>query len=175
MKTVYLCGNISPDPETYAWRDKASELLEKYGFKALNPAANKFNRFLLKKFGGKVEEIDDWLNAAIEKSKGILIVKDYNLVYKADIILANLKLVTPEKPPLGTVFELAWAWQLRKPIIAIVGEIVPVHFTCPKCSEESIFDTINLYCKHPFPASTFSATVDNVEDACRLIKEFFVE
>ena len=149
-KVVYLAGNISSDPETYTWRDRAIKLLR--GYRVLNPAGNPFNKKLIKYYDGKSEE---FLKSAIKQSQGILIVKDFNLVKNSDIILVNLGLITPEKPPLGTVYELAWAWYLKKPVVAIVGD--------------------NLYCKHPFTVATFSATAENLEDACKVIKEFFEE
>ncbi len=150
MKTIYLAGNISSNPETYEWREKATKLLT--GYKILNPAANKFNEALIKQHEG---DSSGFTREAIKKSQHILIIKDFNLVQSVDIILVNLQLITPDKPPVGTIFELAWGWLLKKPIVAIVGD--------------------NLYCIHPFPTATFSATVDNLEDACKLIKEFFAE
>ena len=151
MKRVYLAGNISSDPKTYKWREEATELL-KGKYCVLNPAANRFNKQLLKEAKGDSE---GFLQRAIDRSKGILITKDFQLVQSSDIILVNLQLITPEKPPIGTIFELAWSWYLRKPVIAITGD--------------------NLYCKHPFPTTTFSATVESVEEACELIKAFFME
>ena len=146
---VYLAGNISSNPETYEWREVATQLLTPY-YEVLNPSSNPFNTALLKEFTG---DIESFKVAAINRAQHILLVKDYNLVLSANIILANMALVTPGKPLIGTLFELAWAWQLRKPVIAIVGD--------------------NWYCKHPFPTSTFAATANSVEDACMLIHEFF--
>lgn len=152
-KRIYLAGNISADPATYKWRDEATKLLEK-DYTILNPAANKFNKEMLKahrKEGDQEKFVED----AVNRSQHVLIVKDYQLIASADIILVNVQIVTPEKPPLGTVFELAWAWQLKKPVIAIVGD--------------------NLYSKHPFPAAVFSATAETVSEACGLIQYFFTE
>lgn len=150
-KIIYLCGNISSDPETYKWREKATELL-KDKYRVFNPAANTFNKRLIKVHKG---EADGFLKDAIARSQRLLIIKDFNLVQTADILLVNVALITPEKPPLGTIFELAWAWLLKKPVIAIIGD--------------------NLYSVHPFPATVFSATTETVEEACELIHEFFEE
>lgn len=150
-KKIYLCGNISADPQTYLWRDEATKILEP-NYTILNPAANKFNREMLKM--GKTD--GTWhMEEAVKKSQNILIVKDYQLVASSDIILANLSIITTEKPPLGTVFELAWSWQLKKPVIAIVAD--------------------NLYCQHPFPRAVFSATAESLKDACELIRYLFTE
>jgi nucleoside 2-deoxyribosyltransferase len=150
-KSIYLAGNISSDIETYKWREKATQLLEAQ-YTILNPAANKFNKMLIKQHKTDLEEFK---KDAIKKSQGILIVKDYQLVVRADIILVNLQIITPDKPMIGTMFELAWAWQLKKPVIAIVDE--------------------GWYSKHPFPFATFSARVETLEGACDIIKYFFEE
>jgi nucleoside 2-deoxyribosyltransferase len=100
-------------------------------------------------------DLEEFKKDAIKKSQGILIVKDYQLVVRADIILVNLQIITADKPMIGTMFELAWAWQLKKPVIAIVAD--------------------NWYSKHPFPFSTFSARVETLDEACDIIKYFFEE
>lgn len=148
MKTIYLCGNISSDPETYRWRGRATKLLK--GYNVIDPVTNRFNKQLLD-FHGSDPTV--FTITAIKRSQRILITRDFNLVQSSDIILANLKLITPEKPPIGTLFELAWAWYLRKSVIAIIGD--------------------NLYSKHPFTASMFSATASDLEEAVQLIKDFF--
>lgn len=150
-KSIYLAGNISSDIETYKWREKATQLLEAQ-YTILNPAANKFNKMLIKHHKTDIEEFK---KDAVRKSQGILIVKDYQLVNRADIILVNLQIITEDKPMIGTMFELAWAWQLKKPVIAIVAD--------------------NWYSKHPFPFASFAARVMTLEEACEIIKYFFEE
>jgi nucleoside 2-deoxyribosyltransferase len=151
MKKIYLAGNISNNPETYEWRKKVAEVLgAKYVIS--NPAANKFNRKLLRETKMDVEQFKD---EAIKRSQGILIAKDFSLVKDADLIIANMKILTPEKPLIGTLFELAWCWEFHKPVIAIVGD--------------------NWFCRHPFTVKTFSATCDTVEEACDIVTEFFVD
>ena len=160
-KIIYLAGNISSDPRTYEWRELAVKLLsEKY--EVLNPAANSFNKKLLKY--NKPDEVDKFVRDAVRKSQRILIVKDFNLVNKSDIILVDLTLVTPGKPPLGTIFELAWSWMLRKPVIAIL----------PKNTED-LKGLEKLYATHPFITSSISGIAHSVEEAIELILEFFEE
>ena len=150
-KRVYLAGNISSDARTYEWRLRATELL-KDRYTILNPALNKFNQELLKK---AEDNPDAFFKRAIKKSQRILIVKDHQLVASSDIVLLNLSIVTPEKPPIGTIFEIDWTWILRIPLIAVVAD--------------------NVYCKHPFLTSAFSATAETVEEACEIIRDFFEE
>jgi len=150
MRKIYLAGSISTNPETYLWRERVTEIL-KGEYILLNPAANPFNKELLKKY----PDPEKFKKNAIRKSQGILITKDHQLVKESDIILVNMALLTPEKPFIGTLYELAWGWMYHIPVIAIVGD--------------------NWYCKHPFTEYTFTATVDTPEEACDLIRYFFVE
>jgi hypothetical protein len=66
-----------------------------------------------------------------------------------------MQIITADKPMIGTLYELAWAWFLKKPTVAIVAD--------------------NWYCNHPFPRETFSATVQSMEEGCELINYFFEE
>lgn len=149
--SVYLSGNISSDPQTYTWREQATKLLEPE-FLILNPVANPFNTELLYKHNLQTP-VGDFLDDVFERSQRLLIHKDYNSVRQADIILANLKLVSTDKPLIGTIFELAWAWQLQKPIIAVVDH--------------------GVFSKHIFCRAAISAAVYTVEAACNMIFEFF--
>ena len=151
--TIYLCGNISNDPETYMWRTKVKNLLGTIGkFNIIDPCDNTFNQRLLKKYKEEGNS-EEFIKDAIKISQGILLPKDYNLVIQSDIILANLAIITLDKLLVGSLFELAWAWQFGKLVIGVTGE--------------------NYYCKHPFVVTTVSAWADSVEDACSLILEFF--
>lgn len=149
-RKIYLAGNISSDPATYQWRTLATELLQD-NFAILNPAANSFNQALLR----KCPDPEKFKKIAVQQSQGILLIKDHMLVGESNIILVNMSIITPEKPLIGTLFELAWAWDYRIPVVAIVAD--------------------NWWCKHPFTAGTFSATANTVHDACDLIKYFFME
>jgi len=48
-----------------------------------------------------------------------IVHRDYMCVEKADIIVANMDTFGSTRPLTGTICELAWAWQMRKPIILI--------------------------------------------------------
>lgn len=162
MRKIYLAGNISNDPETYKWRERATELL-KDRYTVFNPAANAFNQKLLQRHE-KNGDGATFIKDAVRQSQRILIVKDFNLIQSADIILVNLTLVTPDKPPIGTVFELAWSWLLKKPVVGIIPPDV-----------DKLSAVERLYATHPFIVSALSAVSYSVEDACKLIHEFFGE
>ena len=48
-----------------------------------------------------------------------IIMGDYLSVSKADIIVANMDTFGASRPSVGTHWEMAWAWQMKKPIILI--------------------------------------------------------
>ena len=44
---------------------------------------------------------------------------DYLSVCKADIVCANLDTFGADRPSIGTHWELAWTWQMKKPFVLI--------------------------------------------------------
>lgn len=151
-KKIYLAGTINSNPKTYEWREEAKEALGRH-YKILDPTNNRFNKKAIKEHKGDPKE---FTQHCIDDSQGILIVKDFNLVKQSDILLVNLNYVIAEKPSIGTMFELAWAWLLKIPVIAIAGD--------------------DLYSKHPFVAGgAVSAWAKDLEEACKIIEDFFVD
>jgi nucleoside 2-deoxyribosyltransferase len=73
-----------------------------------------------------------------------LIHRDYNSIRSADLIVANLDTFGEDRPIVGTVFELAWAWEFKKPVIVITDD--------------------DKYKFHPFIMDTASIIVSNVEE-----------
>jgi len=107
---VYLAGLISTDvPESLRWRIEAEPLLTEAGFEVLSPMRGKDPARLLR--GGLV---DPCLTA-----KDVL-ARDYQDVARSTVILAHLETFEGGRPLLGTIAELAWAWQLRIPVVGMV-------------------------------------------------------
>jgi len=48
--------------------------------------------------------------------------RDYSSVINADLIVANMDMFGEKRFPIGTVCEVAWAWEHRKPTILIAKE-----------------------------------------------------
>lgn len=146
---VYLAGPITEDPETHQWRRKATKLLgEKFVID--DPCSSKFDRESLKEAGGDAEKI----HALTAKHQSeILLPKSFQSVEKADIVLVNLAIEPSDRPIIGTIMEVAWAWANHKVIIAVVGP--------------------GYYSKHPMITGTVNAWAPTVEEAVEIIKEFF--
>lgn len=157
---IYLAGNISGNLETYLWREKFESLIDEREINVvvLNPCRNRFNQ----KLGGFIEQggnESDFFTEASYMEFGILPLKDRKMIEISTVIVANLALHNPMKPMIGTMFELAWADELKIPVIAIVDESTPWG---------------KLYSLHPFINRCISARVNNVEEAIKLIDQFFV-
>lgn len=147
--TIYLAGNISPDPETYKWRQDATDILlhSSKRIRVIDPTACIFNREL-RKHSKDMPELIAYVKEHPE-DMGVLAPKDYHFVLQSDIIFANLSLIHPEKPLIGTTAELAWAWDYHKPVIAVSGA--------------------DWYCMEPFIQKFVSSWVTSVSAGCELI------
>lgn len=161
---IYLAGNISNDDETYHWRERFEDYMKDinqdlrqrgvvpYGhddvFHCLNPCNNAFNE----EFKNNI----NILRTDPSEHLGILPTKDYWMVKRATIIVANLALWTPDKPMMGTLFEEGWAdWIFRMPNIQIVG------------------DESSPYTQHIFVKKAASARVYDAKEAAQVIAYFF--
>lgn len=112
MKKIYLAGPITglTYDEATMWRNAVkNELIE---YQCFSPLRAKW--YLAKNFElPAISKSDKPLSTA----KGIL-CRDYFDCNTADIIIVNF--LNAKRISIGTVAEIAWAWQARKPIIAIM-------------------------------------------------------
>lgn len=150
---VYLAGNISADERTYLWRAEFRELVKDLPIVCLDPTINKFNRDL-RRFQNSI----NLAKAAKERSQKILRPKDYQLVKISSLVVVNLGLVEPDKPPIGTIQEITWAHDIfYVPIIGItLGEDNP-------------------YTRDLWLDECCSMKVKTVKDSVEMIETFFLE
>lgn len=143
MKKIYLAGLIATDyPESLERREEAERRL--IHFDVLSPMRGKKNL--------KDESGDGGVTSVSMTAKDI-ILRDYNDVLAADIVLVNLNTFGCPRPLFGTIFEPAWVWQLRKRCVAI-------------CDGGNY-----LMHEHRFMRETISHYFDTLEAACRFIRE----
>jgi nucleoside 2-deoxyribosyltransferase len=146
---VYLAGTITTeDPYFTEWRAKASEYLRANGIIPLSPMAKK--ELNTSNDGGITSSIP---NSAV-------FMRDHAMVKSAHILLVNLKVkgysgIPIKKPLIGSFFEMAWAWQYQKPIIAVV--------------EEDNY----LYQNHPFITETITHKFSTLEEALENIVTYW--
>ena len=144
-RQVYLAGPITEDPETHRWRKQAAKLLGDKFF-CDDPCASKFDREMLKE-GEKIYE------RAVSHQAEVLLPKSFQSVENCDIVLVNFAIEPKDRPVIGTIMEVAWAWILHKVIIAIDGQ--------------------KYYTEHPMIKGTVTAWAESLEEAVAIIKEFF--
>jgi nucleoside 2-deoxyribosyltransferase len=89
---------------------------------------------------------------------GVLKRKDRQQVRISSLVVVNLAIHDPNRPIVGTIYELAWADELRLPVIAIIDE-----------------QNHNLYATHPFIVDSISQQAKSIQDAIDIIENFFVD
>jgi nucleoside 2-deoxyribosyltransferase len=106
---VYLAGLISTEVlESLQWRHDVTPRLENGGFEVLSPMRGK-DAFTL---------VSGGLTDPALTTKDI-ILRDSIDVKRADVILAHLEVFGGSRALLGTIAELAWAWELRTPVVGV--------------------------------------------------------
>jgi len=138
MFTVYLAGYINDKKieECFAWRKQIRDHYEhwkgeKYPIDWLDPMNGEFGT--ITKSG---------LQCVLPGKA--LVHRDYNSVKVSDLIIANLDTFGETRPLTGTIYELAWAWSMEKPVIVITDE--------------------DNYKFHPFIVDSASVIVSSIEE-----------
>jgi hypothetical protein len=156
MYTVYLVGQITADPLTYEWRKEVEDYFEiNKHVKIINPCNSVFNQKALD--NDDTEENGYSKKSFRERGIALLPHKDREYVRKSNIAFVNLNMYSPEKPVIGSFFELAW------------------YFDAPEKMVIGIFDgdpTKDFQCHHPFVKSTIHVWVKDTVKACKLLERF---
>lgn len=147
-KNVYLAGPISglTYDECTAWRDQASHELIPCGIECFSPLRKKS---FLRDYG----KLEQSYNHVLSTDAGIM-TRDHNDVQRADCLLVNLLGCTPEgtgRVSVGTVMEMAWAWDRRIPVVAVLEKAGNLH-------------------DHPMIRRTIGFRVESVEDGIAVVK-----
>lgn len=150
---IYLVGQISPKfPVTYEWRKYVRQYF--YGNDSkyiIDPCSNPFNKDVLKK--------KEYAVGANGNRPGLnlIVPKDRQYVKMSDIAILNMNQYDPNKPLIGSFFELAWYYDSpEKAVIAFADDL-------------SCYD-----CQHPFVQRSVTSWCNNVEEACELVDEYFI-
>ncbi len=160
MFTIYLAGYISGEKmeECSGWRKKLRNTYDnwKSDEKPLLSllAKKEDNRYpicWLDPLNGKefATITPDGLKSSVPGTA--LVSRDYWCVRNSNLLIVNLDTFGSERPLTGTIYEMAWAWEFKIPVIAIRGA--------------------NHYNVHPFIEDTVKIYVDSVE---QLIEEKWV-
>lgn len=113
---IYVAGSISGKSaeEVFKYFEETKELFEEWGYQVFTPLTAKGHLRTEKIFRAKDYRHPVSTNRAI-------IGRDRWMVKQADVIYMNL--VTAEFASIGSMFELAWAYDTGKHVVAVVPEM----------------------------------------------------
>ncbi|MFA5345363.1 MAG: nucleoside 2-deoxyribosyltransferase [Candidatus Omnitrophota bacterium] len=114
MSTVYLAGPITGC--TYGgctnWRNYAKQKLAEVGIVGLDPMR-------AKEYLANETSVGNNYDHPISCPRGIM-TRDHWDCIRCDVLLVNLK--DADKVSIGTVMEIAWAWDNDIPIICVMND-----------------------------------------------------
>jgi len=137
---IYLAGIIDGEKikNCKAWRKKIT--LHYTNWK--DSKSNYGNICFLDPVNGEENISKDGLTSHVP-SKAILI-KDYNAIKNCDLVVVNMNTFGVKRPPIGTIMEIAFAFEFKKPIFMITKE--------------------KIYKKHSFVSNMVDWYFDSVDD-----------
>jgi hypothetical protein len=172
--TVYLAGQMGPKPEnakhlenpTIRWRRIFKEEVAKYQYphrpsrpdsRNMCPGEWYDHMTILDPTEGEAFDdtatIQEAINSAHYNWKGNLILpKDREFVRQANVVVANLNHYLKEKLILGTIYELAWAYDDPSTTVIVIS------------SYEG-----NPFSRHPFVRDTANHIVRNEVEAAKVV------
>lgn len=156
---IYLVGQISSNPDSYQWRLNLQWHLKEYdervqsSISLIDPCKNSMNLGLIKEAKHDESKFND--NAFNHLSMSILAPLDAGYVKESTVCIANLNHFTPERPIIGSYFELAWYYYNfpHKPVIGVLNG-----------NPQEFYHT-----KHPFVQAAVHVWVTNEKQALDLI------
>jgi len=151
MYTIYLVGSICANVETFDWRKRVRDRLNKDNYpyvRIIDPFNTEMGVDVLKRANGNEKEFTKY---AIETNAPLILPKDRNYVRLADFLFADLNIYSDEKPIIGSYFELAWAYD--QPYTSVIG----IYNGDPKKA---------FHCKHPMVAGAVNIWVKDEQEAC---------
>lgn len=159
MYTIYLAGQITANPETYEWRKRVREFFtyasdyNRY-ITVIDPCQSEWNKELLTRLQRKEE---NFKGLVLDQSARALVAhKDRQHVKQSTIAFVNMNIYSPERPFIGTIYELAWYFD--DPAKMVIG----IHK-----------DPENDYqCQHLFVQETIHTWVKDEIEACKLLIKF---
>lgn len=117
MSQVYLAGPITglSFQGCTDWRNYAIERLSEFGVQGLSPMRAKEYLAQLETISGHGREYQHL--GVFATSRGVM-TRDFWDCTRCDIVLVNL--LGAKAPSLGTVMEIAWAFQARIPVVCAI-------------------------------------------------------
>jgi nucleoside 2-deoxyribosyltransferase len=114
---VYLAGPITglSFNGCTEWRDWAKQQLEAAGIAAFSPMRAKDYLSHLEKISGTG---DEYQHLGVFSNQQAVVTRDNFDVHRCDVLLVNL--LGAKSVSIGTMFEMAWAFQKKTPIVCVI-------------------------------------------------------
>jgi nucleoside 2-deoxyribosyltransferase len=147
--TLFLSGPITglSYNEVVAWRDMVRAELQSCGIICFSPMRG-FKEWL----GGETK-IKESYQENPSGTDAAITDQDYFDVARCDVLMVNL--LNTKEISKGTLFEIAWAYQLRKPLILVIEKQGNVH-------------------EHPMVRRAATYRVDTVADGIAIAKRLLL-
>lgn len=138
---VYLAGAIAGlrGFEATDWRREAADQLSVRCIETLDPMRGKG---ILGGPGRISLDFQDYASFGHFFTSRAIMVRDFTDVKRCDALLVNLR--TAERPSLGTVMELAWAYAFQKPAVVVTEDDGNPHDGHPMLHEAISFRVSTL-------------------------------
>lgn len=156
MFKIYLAGGMSGLTwnEADTWRRDLAALLPEV--RCLSPMRCKREKLKLREEKGNEGLLGDVIEDDPLLSRRGIFTRDFFDCTRADLVVVNLTDYTGKNLiSIGTIFEIAWAWQARIPLVLILPS--------------TLNKEINKH-EHPFILEAADFRAENVEDAADIIK-----
>lgn len=143
---IYLAGQMAPDEETLKWRQKFTKSVSSCeNIVILDPSLNEAFKPTITG--------NEALMSVYKSDVGKLITsKDRAMVKESNIVVANLNHYDKDKIVLGTLFEIAWAYDDPSTTVIIIGD-----------------ERAGSVLYHPFIIASSNIIVKTVEEAVDLV------
>lgn len=141
MPIVYLAEPIAgrTGAQAVAWRGYAASALGQLGIETLSPLRGKAALGYAEKISTDFHDYQDLGHFYTAKA---IMTRDFNDVKRADALLVNL--LGCDAVSIGTVMELAWAFQMQKPAVVAMEAVGNPHDRHPMVAEAAHFRVTSL-------------------------------
>lgn len=139
MFNVYLAGIIDglQIDKCHEWRNKIIKTYSDWKNKG-----NYGDISFLNPLNGESEISKDGLSSNVPSK--VILIKDYNAIKNSKLFIVNMETFGVQRPPIGTIMEIAFAYEFRIPIIMITQD--------------------EVYRKHPFVSNMVHWYFNNVDE-----------
>jgi hypothetical protein len=138
--SIYLCGYIGGPQVLDKCKQWRLDIIKHYN----NYKGQRYPIIWLDPINGRDAGITDEHGLQSNVPPHAIIHRDYQCVRRSDLLIINTDTFGEKRPLIGSIFEIAWAWEHHIPIIMITDD--------------------SIFVNHPFTNYVVSHRVSSVEE-----------